>query len=85
MLPEKTVTVEKTLAELDPGETGRVLGIEGSGVLAQRLIDMGLYPGVLAVMLRRAPFGDPIEVEAEGAYITLRKDEARFVKVKKSA
>ena len=43
-----------TLADLVPGESGLVVGIEGRGMLAQRLVDMGLYPGVLAKLVRRA-------------------------------
>lgn len=72
-----------TLADLAPGESGQIVGIEGRGILAQRLVDMGLYPGVAAKVVRRAPLGDPIEVDAEGALVNLRREEARFVKVKK--
>ena len=43
-----------TLADLVPGESGLVVGIEDRGMLAQRLVDMGLYPGVLAKLVRRA-------------------------------
>ena len=46
---------EMTLADLVPGESGMVVGIEGKGMLAQRLVDMGLYSGVLAKLIRKAP------------------------------
>lgn len=72
-----------TLADLAPGESGIVAGIDGRGMLGQRLVDMGLYPGVEAKVVRRAPLGDPIEVDAEGALVNLRREEARFVRVKK--
>ena len=74
---------ETTLADLAPGERGKILGITGKGMLGQRLVDMGLYPGAAALVVRRAPLGDPIEVDAEGATVTLRREEARFVKVEK--
>lgn len=74
---------ETTLAELAPGESGRIVKIESRGILAQRLVDMGLYPGVAVKVVRRAPLGDPIEVDAEDALVNLRREEARFVKVKK--
>ena len=74
---------ETRLADLAPGESGAVVGIDGRGMLAQRLVDMGLYPGVQAKVVRRAPLGDPIEVDAEGALVNLRREEARFVRVKK--
>lgn len=74
---------EMTLADLTPGESGMVVGIDSKGMLGQRLVDMGLYPGVAAKVVRRAPLGDPIEVDAEGALVNLRREEARFVRVKK--
>lgn len=74
---------DMTLADLKPGESGLVVGLEGKGMLAQRLVDMGLYPGVAAKVVRRAPLGDPIEVDAEGTFVNLRRDEACFVKVKR--
>lgn len=74
---------EMTLADLAPGESGMVAGIDSRGILGQRLVDMGLYPGVEAKVLRRAPLGDPIEVDAEGTLVNLRREEARFVRVKR--
>lgn len=75
---------EMTLADLAPGESGMVVGIDSRGILGQRLVDMGLYPGVEAKVLRRAPLGDPIEVDAEGTLVNLRREEARFVRVKRA-
>lgn len=75
---------EMTLADLAPGDSGVVVGIDSRGMLGQRLVDMGLYPGVAAKVVRRAPLGDPIEVDAEGAFVNLRREEARFVRVKKA-
>lgn len=75
---------EMTLADLAPGESGMVAGIDSRGILGQRLVDMGLYPGVEAKVLRRAPLGDPIEVDAEGTLVNLRREEARFVRVKRA-
>ena len=65
-----------------PG-SGRVGDRCGDRRQGQRLVDMGLYPGVEAKVVRRAPLGDPIEVDAEGALVNLRREEARFVRVKK--
>lgn len=70
-----------TLAELPPGASGVVKGVNARGVLAQRLVDMGVYPGVFLSVLRNAPLGDPVEIEADGTYVSLRREEARFVEV----
>ena len=70
-----------TLAELEPGMSGVVKRVFAKGLLAQRLIDMGLYLGITVNVIRRAPLGDPVEIEAEGTFISLRREEADFVEV----
>lgn len=70
-----------TLSEMSPGKSGTVEKIAGQGILAQRLVDMGLYPGVSVNVVRNAPLGDPVEIEAEGTFVALRKEEASFVEV----
>lgn len=73
-----------TLADMKPGEGGQIKSFSAEGVLAQRLIDMGVYPGVNFNVIRYAPLFDPIEIEAEGTFVSLRRDEARFVEVSKN-
>ena len=70
-----------TLAEIRPGNSGTIKRISGRGILMQRLIDMGLYPGVVVSVIRNAPLGDPVEIEAEGTMVALRREEARHVEV----
>ena len=70
-----------TLADMRPGTSGTVERVSGRGILAQRLIDMGLYPGVFVNVVRNSPLGDPVEIEAEGTFVALRREEARFVEV----
>ena len=49
--------------------------------LGQRLLDLGIYPGLELVVLRNAPLEDPMEVEVNGSFLSLRHSEARFVEV----
>ena len=78
--------VIKKLSELSPGEKGVVKGVTGKGLLARRLLDMGLVSGAEISVLRVAPLGDTIEVEVKGYNLSLRKEEAEqvLVEVKKS-
>jgi Fe2+ transport system protein A len=70
-----------TLSELPPGTSGTVKKVLTDGILAQRIVDMGLYPGIVVRVIRNAPLGDPVEIEADGTFISLRRVEARFVEV----
>ncbi|NBX02332.1 ferrous iron transport protein A, partial [bacterium] len=42
----------------------------------QRLMALGLLPGMVLKLVRRAPLGDPIAVEFGGQTVSLRMAEA---------
>ncbi len=69
----------KTLRELKPGETGRVVRIQAANSIRQRLIDMGVLPNVDVTLERIAPFGDPLEIKLRGYHLTLRGEEAESI------
>ena len=71
----------KTLDQLAVGETGLIKSVLGEGKLRRRLFDMGVTPGAIVYLRKRAPMGDPIEVTIRGYELSLRKDEAKLVSV----
>ncbi|MEW5874944.1 MAG: FeoA family protein [Candidatus Zixiibacteriota bacterium] len=71
----------KTLAELTPGETARVVEIVAAPHLALSILEIGIVKGVNVLHLRTAPLGGPIQVEVEGFLLSLRRDEARAILV----
>jgi ferrous iron transport protein A len=71
----------KTLDEMKPGSEGRIKRLSVRDKLGQRLVDMGIYPGLRLKVIRNAPLEDPMEVELDGYFVSLRHDEARFVEV----
>jgi Fe2+ transport system protein FeoA len=68
-----------TLDQVEIGRTIRVTAVGGDETLRRRLLEMGLVPGTVVRVLRRAPLGDPIEVSAHGYLLSLRVGEARHV------
>lgn len=66
----------KRLSELNIGETGQVMKVEGEGKVKRRLFDMGVTPGTSIYLRKKAPLGDPLEVTVRGYELTLRKDDA---------
>jgi len=48
---------------------------------AQRLSEMGLVPGAAVRLVRRAPLGDPLEIEVGRFHLALRRADARAVTV----
>ncbi len=70
-----------TLDQLKPGGEGRIKRLSVRDKLGQRLMDMGIYPGLRLKVIRNAPLDDPMEVELDGYIVSLRHEEARFVEV----
>jgi Fe2+ transport system protein FeoA len=73
---------EVMLSSLLPGESGKVAGIKKTSTsVRQRLLEMGLTKGTVVRMIRFAPFGDPIEIQAKGFRLSLRKLEAEAIMI----
>lgn len=70
-----------TLDQLKPGSKARIKRLSIRDKLGQRLMDMGIYPGLQLKVIRNAPLEDPMEVELDGYFVSLRHEEARFVEV----
>jgi ferrous iron transport protein A len=71
----------RRLAELRPGERGRVGAVAGDADTARRLMDLGLIRGTTVEVVRAAPLGDPIEVRLRGFMLTLRRAEAEHITI----
>ncbi len=70
-----------TLDKLKPGSECIIKKLSIGDKLGQRLMDMGIFPGLALKVIRNAPLEDPMQVEIDGYSISLRHDEARFVEV----
>lgn len=70
-----------TLAELSPGNRGRITVVGGEGALRRRLLDMGLTPKTVVEVRKRAPMGDPIELFLRGYALTIRLDDAAKIEI----
>ena len=73
-----------TLDQLGPGNECRVKKLMVHDQLGQRLLDMGVYPGLTLKVIRNAPLKDPMEVSMGGFFVSLRHDEAKYVEVSPS-
>ncbi len=71
------------LDELNPGEAGTVVSLGEKGPSRRRIMDMGVTPGTSVKVIKVAPLGDPIEVNIRGYELSLRKEEASRIEIKK--
>ena len=72
-----------TLREAAIGDTVKVVKLHGEGGIKKRIMDMGITKGIEIYIRKVAPLGDPIEVTLRGYELSIRKDEADMIEVKK--
>ena len=70
-----------TLAQLRPGQRGRIVALGGDDALVQRLMEMGMLEGDEVELLGVAPLGDPLEVRLGDSRLSLRRGDAARVEV----
>ncbi len=72
---------ERTLRELNIGDSAYIEKVLGEGALRQHLLDMGIIPGTKVTAVKLAPMGDPIEIRLYDYELTLRMSEAENITI----
>jgi len=70
-----------TLAAIENGTTARITHVVGHGAFRKRITEMGFVKGKLVTAIKNAPLQDPIEYEVMGYRVSLRRNEARLIRV----
>ncbi len=80
---EKARVTVGSLADLEPGETARVVAISSAcqGTQRRRLLDLGVVRGTDVTAEFASAVGDPIAYRIRGAVIALRREQASWILV----
>lgn len=71
-----------TLADMKPGQQGRITSIKIDQTSIVRLMVLGLVEEVPVRVANVAIGGDPIEISVYGSSISIRKQDARLFEVR---
>ena len=71
-----------SLVRLRTNEKAEIVSIAGGQMATKRLADLGLIPGTIIKVLRRAPFWGPVEIEVRGSRLVLGRGLASKILVK---
>ena len=75
---------EPKFSELKKGDKAEIIGYNtGDSQYKSKLLSMGLVRGVTLEVLQIAPLGDPIEVSVLSYRLSLRRQEANVLKLKR--
>ncbi len=69
------------LRELSSGSHACVTGFDLPAETRRRLLELGFLPGTPLHAVRRAPLGDPLQVEVRGYHLSLRNREASGIQI----
>ena len=70
------------LDEAEPGSRVKVVHLRGRGLSRRRLLAVGMVPGAVVEVIRRAPMRDPIEYRVKGTNFSIRSRDAHMVEVR---
>ncbi len=69
------------VTDLKINQDDKIIDVEGEGPLRRRLLEMGILPNTLIRVIKKAPLGDPLEISIRGYELSLRKEDAKSIKV----
>ena len=72
-----------TLNDLKIGQSGIITAVGGEGALRLRLGDRGLIPKTRVRVQKVAPMGDPIQIQIRGYELTIRREDAQRIEIRK--
>ena len=72
-----------TLDTLPVGHEAVITAVGGEGALRLRLLDMGLIPKTRVRVQKVAPMGDPIQIQIRGYELTIRREDAQRIEIRK--
>ena len=75
------ISTPLTLSTLPDGVQARVVAVNLGGCLGDRLVELGFTAGAPLHILRRAPFGGPLQLQIREFILSLRREQAAFISV----
>ncbi len=74
-----------SLRDLREGDRAVIQAIRGEGAFKRRLLEMGFMGGATVLIKKYAPLRDPIELVIKGYHVSLRREEAQQVLVRRDS
>ena len=69
------------LYNLNINKTARISELANSYDSVSRLSEMGIIPGAEVRIVKKNPFGGPIQLKLNNSYIAIRKEDAQMIKI----
>ena len=69
------------LYELNINTSAKVHSLKNNDQFCNRLSEMGVVPGSLVRMIKKNPFGGPVQIKLNDYYIAIRREDAELINI----
>lgn len=70
------------LSELQIGQTANIVNLDAlTSDIRKKLMIMGMLPNTQVTLIRKAPMGDPLQVEVRGVSLAIRGQVAAAIEI----
>lgn len=69
------------VSEMEVNKIGIIKAVLGNGSLRHRLLEMGIIPGTKLKLIKKAPLGDPMQIQIRNFYLSIRKADAEMIEI----
>ncbi len=70
-----------TLYDLNINTSAQVHSLKNSDEFCSRLSEMGVVPGSMVRMVKKNPFGGPVQIKLNDYYIAIRREDAELINI----
>ena len=68
-----------TLNDLNINSTAKIHSMKNSYESTARLSEMGLIPGSVVRLVKKNPFGGPVQLKLNNYYLAIRREDAELI------
>ena len=68
-----------TLYDLEINTSAKIKSLKNSNEFCGRLSEMGIVPGSFVRIIKKNPFGGPIQIKLNDYYLAIRKEDALLI------
>ncbi|ATA77579.1 FeoA family protein [Capnocytophaga canimorsus] len=75
-----THSTKKYISDLEEGQKAIIKDID-IDCIPLKIIELGCFPGAEVEMIQKATFNDPLYINIDGTYLSIRKEMAALIEI----
>ena len=72
-----------TLYDLNINSEAKIHSLKSNEKFCSRLLELGVIPGTYIRVIKKNPFGGPLQIKLNDYYLAIRKEDAELIYISK--